>query len=116
MAVRNRGTPTQLIPHRKRPGRADGFRAKRKLLDILERAMAAHTNSLVHVPRARSGTDRATSSGALVAALTFLPRYFARWARCRCDLRDLSQMEDRLLQDIGISRSEIERAVFRGRS
>ena len=41
---------------------------------------------------------------------------YITWYNTRADMRQLGQLDDRLLQDIGISRSEIEWASCHGRN
>lgn len=64
--------------------------------------------------------DRARSpkSGiqTFAAALAFIPRRISRWAQYRRDLHHLSSLDDRMLHDIGISRTEVAQAIFRGRA
>jgi uncharacterized protein YjiS (DUF1127 family) len=40
----------------------------------------------------------------------------ARWHRLRHDTRRLMALDDRLLRDVGLGRSEVERAVRGGRA
>ena len=40
----------------------------------------------------------------------------ARWRRVRRAIQEVARLDDRMLKDIGIHRSEIERAVRRGRA
>jgi uncharacterized protein YjiS (DUF1127 family) len=47
--------------------------------------------------------------------LALIAKRLAEAGRIRKDVRRLSAMDDRLLSDIGISRSEIEHAVHAGR-
>jgi uncharacterized protein YjiS (DUF1127 family) len=48
-------------------------------------------------------------------SLLGLAKLVTRAARVRRDMRRLSEMDDRMLRDIGLARSEIERAVRGGR-
>ena len=50
----------------------------------------------------------------LKESLTTLAKRIAKAERVRHDMRRLSEMDDRMLRDIGLARSEIERAVRGG--
>jgi uncharacterized protein YjiS (DUF1127 family) len=58
---------------------------------------------------------RASLAEFILEALTTLGGNIERAVRRRRDLRQLAEMDDHLLHDIGISRSEIEHAVRYGR-
>jgi len=68
------------------------------------------------------GIRRAPSTWLISAGETFLrgPRelvaLIARELRVRRDMRRLAELDDTMLRDIGIARTEIERAVRIGRS
>ena len=47
--------------------------------------------------------------------LANLIRGFAEWRRYRVAVRQLSDLDDRILRDIGLSRSEIKRVALNGR-
>jgi uncharacterized protein YjiS (DUF1127 family) len=47
--------------------------------------------------------------------LANLIRAFAAWRRYRNGLKELAALDDRGLQDIGLYRSEIQRAAWHGR-
>jgi uncharacterized protein YjiS (DUF1127 family) len=47
--------------------------------------------------------------------ITRLGRSVARWRQARNAMRGLERLDDRMLADIGITRSEIYSAVRRGR-
>ena len=66
------------------------------------------------------GTPRAPSTWLISAGETFLRgarelvALIARELRVRRDMRRLSELDDTMLRDIGIARSDIEGAVRRG--
>jgi uncharacterized protein YjiS (DUF1127 family) len=73
-------------------------------------------------PFARSLTPPRTSDRLATSATAWLKESLLRVAesitRAACarrDMRRLSEMDDRALRDIGLHRSEIERAVYGGR-
>lgn len=41
-------------------------------------------------------------------------RLAATWRRYRTGLRELSQLDDRMLSDIGLNRTQIEAAAWKG--
>jgi uncharacterized protein YjiS (DUF1127 family) len=47
--------------------------------------------------------------------LASLVRGFAAWRQYRSAVRQLAELDDRTLRDIGLSRSEISRAALNGR-
>jgi uncharacterized protein YjiS (DUF1127 family) len=63
------------------------------------------------------GSDRLGTSATawLMEGLATVATSIARAARARRDMRRLAGMDDRALRDIGLHRSEIERAVYGGR-
>jgi uncharacterized protein YjiS (DUF1127 family) len=69
-------------------------------------------NKLNGVPRTnRPGTPEATAEDAMLT-ISNLKTNLRRWARVRNTIRELSQLTDRDLSDLGISRSDI-RSVAR---
>jgi uncharacterized protein YjiS (DUF1127 family) len=62
-------------------------------------------------------SERFVNVRAVLAALTAtIAASIARELRIRRDMRRLGELDDAMLRDIGIARSEIECAVRRGRS
>jgi uncharacterized protein YjiS (DUF1127 family) len=57
----------------------------------------------------------ATAGACLRAGLRQLVAPVRRWHRAQRDARQLMALDDHLLQDIGLSRDEIERALRAGR-
>lgn len=45
--------------------------------------------------------------------MKFIAAKFAAWRRYRASVRELSQLSDRELQDLGLSRSEIDNVARR---
>src|SRR5262245_47046632 len=68
--------------------------------------------SLLQVQSLQSGTARSTG---LFDAVTSVVRAVVQWQRQRRDVMQLLRMDDRLLADIGITRSEAESMVRNGR-
>ena len=65
--------------------------------------------------RPRAGSDRGPASGRtgkVIALLLALIRFIQSWKRYNTSLRELSQLGDRELADIGISRSDIPRVAW----
>jgi len=76
-----------------------------------------HINPYGYVYRAPRGFANPGSRGTewLKDSLIKLAKRIARAERIRRDMRRLSEMDDYMLRDIGLARSEIERAVREGR-
>src|SRR3712207_4971683 len=76
-----------------------------------------HINPYGYAYKAPRGFANPGSWGAawLKESLTKLAKRIAKAERVRRDMRRLSEMDDRMLRDIGLARSEIERAVRGGR-
>ena len=66
--------------------------------------------------RPRSSMSLRRTFGGLAAILNAWCMAAARWYRIRRAIHDVAQHDDRMLKDIGIHRSEIERAVRTGRA
>ncbi len=66
-------------------------------------------------PSRGSGRLAGSATAWLTEGLAALATGIVRAARLRRDMRRLSEMDDRMLRDIGLARSEIERAVYGGR-
>jgi uncharacterized protein YjiS (DUF1127 family) len=81
--------------------------------------MRMHTaRSFVGAHGFEPGRARGDSRGLVVALLRAIGsgvRQLVDWNRYRKDLRELQRMDDRLLADIGISRSDLENLVSQGR-
>jgi uncharacterized protein YjiS (DUF1127 family) len=70
---------------------------------------------LLGIPRAHTNRLRGLGQGFLRATRE-LVTLIAREVRVRRDMRRLAEMDDTMLCDVGIARTEIERAVRIGRS
>jgi len=81
--------------------------------------MRMHTaRSFVGAQGFEAGRARGDSHGLAVSLLRAIGsgvRQLVEWNRYRKDLRELQRMDDRLLADIGISRSDLELLVNQGR-
>jgi uncharacterized protein YjiS (DUF1127 family) len=65
--------------------------------------------------RPRAGSDSGPASGRIgkvIAMFLSLFRFLQSWRRYNTSLRQLSQLGDRELSDIGISRSDIPRVAW----
>ena len=53
--------------------------------------------------------------GLLADAISACAAHMAKSVRARREIRLLSEMDDGMLRDIGIARSDVERVILRGR-
>lgn len=83
------------------------------IMQIHATGACSATHSLVDTG-ARSDTPAAILS-LIGAAATSVSSSYVAWRRHRRDIEALSSMDDRMLADIGLSRSDIERSVMCGR-
>ena len=60
-------------------------------------------------------TSAILASGSVTSAIIMAARRVARWTKIRSDRRLLQAMDDSMLSDIGIARSEIDNATLYGR-
>jgi uncharacterized protein YjiS (DUF1127 family) len=62
----------------------------------------------------RSAEDGAPKNGGFTMFITLILKRIAAWRRYRSNLRELGQLTDRELEDIGLSRSNVDHAARMG--